>query len=61
MDPLFLAAKAFLECRRRRGSRPSVLPDFYIGAHAAVKGYALLTRDAGRYHSYYPTVRLISP
>jgi predicted nucleic acid-binding protein len=47
--------------RRRRGSRHDVLPDFYIDAHAAVKGCAILTRDTGRYRSYYPTVRLIAP
>jgi predicted nucleic acid-binding protein len=60
-EALFLAGKAFLDDRRRRGSRHSVLPDFYIGAHAAVQGYPILTRDTGRYQSYYPTVRLITP
>ena len=60
-EALFLAGKVFLDYRRRQGSKQGVLPDFYIGAHAAVKGYPLLTRDVGRYRSYYPTVRLITP
>jgi predicted nucleic acid-binding protein len=60
-EALFLAGKVFLDYRRRRGSRHSVLPDFYIGAHAAVQGYSILTRDTGRYRSYYPTVALITP
>lgn len=60
-EALFLAGKVFLNYRRRRGSRHSMLPDFYIGAHAAVRGYPILTRDTGRYRSYYPTVRLITP
>lgn len=60
-EALFLAGKVFLNYRRRRGSRHSVLSDFYIGAHAAVRGYPILTRDTGRYRSYYPTVRLITP
>ena len=60
-EALFLAGKVFLDYRRRQGSKQSVLPDFYIGAHAAVKGYSLLTRDVGRYRSYYPTVQLITP
>ena len=60
-EALFLAGKVFLDYRRRRGSRHNVLPDFYIGAHAAVQGYPILTRDTGRYRSYYPTVPLITP
>lgn len=60
-EALFLAGKAFLMYRRRQGTKMGVLPDFYIGAHAAVAGYAILTRDAGRYRSYFPTVRLIVP
>jgi predicted nucleic acid-binding protein len=59
-EALFLAGKAFLSYRRR-GARQGVLPDFYIGAHAAVGGFALLTRDVNRYRSYFPTVRLIAP
>ena len=57
----FLAGKAFLNYRRNGGSRTSALPDFYIGAHAAVEELTLLTRDAARYRRYFPTVRLISP
>jgi predicted nucleic acid-binding protein len=57
----FLAGKAFLAYRRRGGQKRSPLPDFYIGAHAAVRGYRLLTRDAARYRTYFPTVTLIVP
>ena len=57
----FLAGKAFLSYRRRGGDRASPLPDFYIGAHAAVRGYRLLTRDRGRYATCFPKVELISP
>lgn len=57
----FAAGKAFAEYRRRGGSRRSPLPDFYIGAHAEVAGYDLLTRDTRRYRTYFPTVRLIAP
>jgi hypothetical protein len=60
-EALFLAGKAFLMYSRRQGTKTGVLPDFYIGAHAAVAGCPILTRDAGRYRSYFPTVRLISP
>lgn len=57
----FLAGKAFLKYRRQGGTRRSPLPDFYIGAHAAVRRYRLLTRDTGRYRAYFPTVRLVAP
>ena len=57
----FLAAKAYLAYRRRGGTRAAPLPDFYIGAHAALAGYTLLTRDARRYKTYYPKLRIISP
>ena len=60
-EALFLAGKVFLDYRRRKGSKQGVLPDFYIGAHAAVNGYPILTRDTARYRSYFPTVRLIAP
>lgn len=60
-EAAFLAGKCFLEYRRRGGSRRSPLPDFYIGAHAAVTGRALLTRDTGRYRTHLPSLTLISP
>jgi predicted nucleic acid-binding protein len=60
-DAAFLAGQAFLAYKRKSGTRRSTLPDFFIGAHAAVRGYALLTRDARRYRSYFPTVDLIFP
>lgn len=58
---LFLAGKAFLDYRKKSGTRTGVLPDFFIGAHAAVAGLPLLTRDRGRYSHYFPTVALIAP
>jgi predicted nucleic acid-binding protein len=58
---LFLAGKVFTNYRRAGGSRTGVLPDFFIGAHAAVGKLPLLTRDVGRYRSYFPTLRLIAP
>jgi predicted nucleic acid-binding protein len=60
-EALFLAGKAFQQSRRQGGSRTGVLPDFFIGAHAAVSGMTLLTRDPARYRSYFPKVGLISP
>jgi predicted nucleic acid-binding protein len=57
----FLAGKAFVEYRRAGGTKRSPLPDFYIGAHAAVAGYRLLTRDSRRYRAYFPTVELLAP
>jgi hypothetical protein len=60
-EAAFLAGKSFLAYRRRGGARRSPLPDFFIGAHAAVAGYELLTRDAARYRTYFPTLRLITP
>jgi predicted nucleic acid-binding protein len=60
-EAAFLAGKCFLEYRRRGGERRSPLPDFYIGAHAAIRGLAVLTRDAGRYRTYFPRVLLITP
>ncbi len=65
-DPLpyeaaFLAGKAFLRYRKRGGSRRSPLPDFYIGAHAAIADFRLLTRDDTRYRIYFPTLDLIAP
>jgi predicted nucleic acid-binding protein len=63
-DPLpweaaFVAGKAFLAYRRRGGLKTAPLPDFYIGAHAAVKGMEILTRDPKRYTWYFPTVKII--
>jgi|SRR5215831_19425136 len=57
----FLAAKCFVAYRRQGGIRRSPLPDFFIGAHAAVAGYRLITRDAARYRSYFPKLALIAP
>jgi predicted nucleic acid-binding protein len=57
----FLAGHAFLKYRRDGGTRRAPLPDFYIGAHAAVAGFTLLTRDARRYRDYFPTLRVLSP
>jgi predicted nucleic acid-binding protein len=60
-EAAFLAGRAFLEYRRQGGVRSSTLPDFFIGAHAAVDELVLLTRDAARYRTYFPTVELLSP
>jgi hypothetical protein len=57
----FVAGKAFREYRRRGGRRMTLLPDFFIGAHAAVTGLTLLSRDAGRYRSYFPKLDIIAP
>jgi predicted nucleic acid-binding protein len=58
---LFLAGKAFVQYRRQGGTKSNVLADFFIGAHAAVAGLPVLTRDVRRYASYFPTVQLIAP
>jgi predicted nucleic acid-binding protein len=58
---LFLAARAFAQYRKRGGSRLQVLPDFFIGAHAAVEGWPLLTRDANRFRTYFPTLQVVAP
>ena len=65
-DPLpwpagFLAGKCFTRYRRLGGPRRSPMPDFYIGAHAAVEGMTLLTRDPRRYRTYFPTIEVIAP
>jgi predicted nucleic acid-binding protein len=60
-EAAFLAGKTFLAYRRRGGVRQSPLPDFFIGAHAAVAGYHLITRDVARYRTYFPTLSLIAP
>lgn len=65
-DPLpweaaFLAGKCFLAYRRKGGRKQSPLPDFFVGAHAAIAGFPLLTRDVSRYRTYFPKVKLIAP
>lgn len=60
-EALFLAGKAFRRYRARRGTRTGVLPDFFIGAHAAVREVPLLTRDIGRVRGYFPTLAILSP
>lgn len=60
-EALFLAGKAYLNYKRRKGTRTSPLPDFYIGAQAAVLGMDLITRDEGRYRAYFPTIKIICP
>ena len=60
-EAAFLAGKAFRIYRQRGGTKRSTLPDFFIGAHASVAGYSLLTRDAARYRTYFPKLPLITP
>ena len=60
-EALFLAGKAFLKYRKSRGTKRSPLPDFYIGAQAAILKMDLITRDPSRYRTYFPTVKLVSP
>jgi predicted nucleic acid-binding protein len=60
-EAAFLAGRSFVRYRRRGGARRSPLPDFYIGAHALVAGLTLLTRDARRYRTYFPKLRLVAP
>ena len=60
-EAAYLAGQCFLSYRRRGGNRRSPLPDFYIGAHAALAGFTLLTRDARRYHTYFPKLRIVAP
>ena len=57
----WIAAQAFLKYRRSGGAKTSPLPDFYIGAHAEIEGWTLVTRDAARYRTYFPSVPLIAP
>ena len=57
----FLAARAFIKYRKQGGSRTAPMPDFYIGAHAEVAGFRVLTRDPRRIRRYFPTVEMISP
>lgn len=58
---LFLAGKAFVRYRRQGGTKSNVLGDFFIGAHAAVSGLSILTRDTRRYATYFPSVALVTP
>jgi len=60
-EAAFLAGKAYLAYRRRGGRKLSPLPDFFIGAHAAIAGYRLLTRDAARYRTYFPKLVVLAP
>ena len=60
-EAAFLAGRSFVRYRRRGGRRRSPLPDFYIGAHALVRGMTLLTRDAKRYRAYFPKLRIVAP
>ncbi len=60
-EAAFRASRAFLEYRERGGAKKSPLPDFYIGAHAETAGLTLVTRDATRYHTYFPHLKLVAP
>lgn len=60
-EAAFLAARAFLSYRRKGGAKRAPLPDFYIGAHAAIAGHKLLTRDPRRYRAYFPKLQIIAP
>ncbi len=60
-EALFLAGKAFLRYRKNKGNKTSPLPDFFIGAHASVSKFGLITRDSGKYKTYFPQVKLIHP
>jgi hypothetical protein len=61
LEAAFLAGKAFLRYRKRKGTKTTPLPDFFIGAHAAVAGLRLLTRDSRRYRTYFPSVEITAP
>jgi len=61
LEAAFLAGKAFLQYRKRKGTKITPLPDFFIGAHAAVAGLQLLTRDSRRYRTYFPSIEIIAP
>jgi predicted nucleic acid-binding protein len=60
-EAAFLAGKAYLAYRRQAATKSSLLPDFYVGAHAAIRGYRVLTRDVARYRTYFPKLVLIAP
>jgi predicted nucleic acid-binding protein len=61
LEAAFLAGKVFLQYRGRKGAKTTPLPDFFIGAHAAVSGLRLLTRDSRRYRTYFPSVEILAP
>ncbi len=60
-EALFLTGKTFLKYRRNRGTKNSPLPDFFIGAHAAVSRFTLVTRDVAKYNTYFPQINLVAP
>lgn len=60
-EAAFLAGKAYLAYRRRAGTKASLLPDFCVAAHAAIRGYRILTRDVAHYRTYFPKLELIAP
>lgn len=60
-EALFLAGKVFLQYRKNKGTKKSPLPDFYIGSHASVSEFNLITRDPGKYKTYFPQIKLIQP
>jgi len=60
-EALFLAGKVFLEYKKNHGTRISTLPDFFIGAHASISNFNLITRDVARYKTYFPSLKLIHP
>ncbi len=60
-EALFLTGKVFLQYRRNKGTKKSPLPDFFVGAHAAVSQFHLITRDSAKYNTYYPQLKLIDP
>ena len=60
-EALFLAGKTFLKYRRNKGSKHSTLPDFFIGAHASISSFDIITRDVSKYRTYFPKLNLITP
>ncbi len=60
-EAAFLAGKCFLNYKKRGGNKASPLPDFFIGAHATIRGWTLLTRDKARYGTYFPSLKIITP
>lgn len=60
-EALFLAGKVFLNYRKNKGTKSSTLPDFFIGAHASVSSFDLITRDTAKYKTYFPNIKLVCP